>query len=109
MILLLGPAEEDCQSFFLEAIGEDNINIIFYPDKKELLSILSMAGIYIGHDSGVTHLAAMLGAPVIALFKDDSSDQWSPIGPSVKIMRNRESEHVFIGKIVEAVREILLK
>jgi hypothetical protein len=53
----------------------------------ELAEKLSRARLYIGNDSGVTHLAAAMGVPVIALFGPSNEHQWGPIGPNVQILR----------------------
>ena len=86
--LLLGPAEEGLQSTFRRELEESEIELIFCPERDELLSLLSQAPFYIGHDSGITHLAAMLGTPVIALYKNSSMNQWAPLGPAVKVIRD---------------------
>jgi ADP-heptose:LPS heptosyltransferase len=53
----------------------------------ELAEKISRARFFMGNDSGVTHLAAAMGIPVLALFGPSNDAQWSPVGPSVKILR----------------------
>lgn len=89
---LLGPAEEDIASVIVKKAEEVNAQICVCPEKEELLSILNSSCLYIGHDSGVTHLAAMLGINTIALFKSSSIEQWHPLGPSVKIIKAGKDE-----------------
>ena len=40
-------------------------------------------GLYIGNDSGITHLAAAVGTPVLALFGPTDPEVWAPRGPHV--------------------------
>ena len=87
-ILLLGPAEEHLYSFYRGQLGDEGLALIFTPEKEELLSILGEAALYIGHDSGITHLTAMLGTPTIALFKNSSVQQWRPLGPEVRVIED---------------------
>ena len=54
---------------------------------SDLAEKLSESRLYLGNDSGVTHLAAALGVPVIALFGPSNDVQWSPVGPAVTILR----------------------
>jgi len=53
----------------------------------ELAEKLARARLYLGNDSGVTHLAAAMGIPVLALFGPSSEIQWRPVGPAVTILR----------------------
>jgi ADP-heptose:LPS heptosyltransferase len=46
----------------------------------ELASLLARASLYLGNDSGVTHLAAACGTTVVALFLKDLEVQWKPFG-----------------------------
>lgn len=41
---------------------------------------------YIGNDSGISHLAAAVGAPVVALFGPTNPRIWAPRGPRVTIL-----------------------
>jgi heptosyltransferase-1 len=49
----------------------------------ELARLLARARLYVGHDSGPTHLAAALGVPTLALFGFTSPILNAPIGPRV--------------------------
>ncbi|MBC7782300.1 MAG: glycosyltransferase family 9 protein [Burkholderiales bacterium] len=53
----------------------------------DLYDLLNSAGAYVGNDSGPTHLAAMLGLRVVALFGPTSDAvAWAPVGPRVTIL-----------------------
>jgi ADP-heptose:LPS heptosyltransferase len=41
---------------------------------------------FVGNDSGITHLAAYLGCPTIALFGPTDPRMWGPLGRRVKIL-----------------------
>ncbi len=41
---------------------------------------------YIGNDSGITHLAALLGVPTLALFGPSSPTIWRPLGSNVALL-----------------------
>ncbi len=54
-------------------------------DLYELACWLACARLYIGNDSGITHLAAAVGTPVLALFGPTDPDVWAPRGPHVRV------------------------
>lgn len=58
-----------------------------FDDLYELACWLAQARLYIGNDSGITHLAAAVGTPVIALFGPTDPAVWAPRGPHVQVVR----------------------
>jgi ADP-heptose:LPS heptosyltransferase len=56
-------------------------------DLYELACWLARARLYIGNDSGITHLAAAVGTPVLALFGPTNPDVWAPRGANVRVGR----------------------
>jgi ADP-heptose:LPS heptosyltransferase len=57
------------------------------PSLSELAAALSRACLFIGNDSGVTHLAGILGTPTVALFGPTHPVTWRPLGPHVAVIR----------------------
>ncbi len=53
-------------------------------DLYELACWLAKAQLYIGNDSGITHLAAAVGTPVLALFGPTDPAVWAPRGAHVR-------------------------
>ncbi len=79
---ILGPAEERfCQAF-------RDYDFIFCSCLEEALEVLSQAAGFLGHDSGLTHLAAALGRPTLALFGPTAWEHWSPYGTRVLIIHS---------------------
>jgi hypothetical protein len=57
-------------------------------DLYDLACWLARAQLYIGNDSGITHLAAAVGTPVLALFGPASDPTvWAPRGEHVRLGR----------------------
>ena len=54
-------------------------------DLYDLARWLAAARLYIGNDSEITHLAAAVGTPVLALFGPTDPAIWGPRGPNVRI------------------------
>lgn len=49
--------------------------------------MLAGADAYVGNDSGITHLAAALGVPTLAVFGPSDPEQWGPRGDHVQVIR----------------------
>jgi ADP-heptose:LPS heptosyltransferase len=58
-----------------------------FDDLYELGRWLARARLYIGNDSGITHLAAAVGTPVLALFGPTDPEVWAPRGAHVQVGR----------------------
>jgi hypothetical protein len=106
-VFLLGPAEESLHSYFKDSLQPKDAQIIFCPGKERLIKILNEAAICLGHDSGITHLSAMLGTPTVALFKKNNAVQWGPLGPNVTVIQNKEPGRELIESILKASRDFL--
>jgi heptosyltransferase-3 len=105
-LVLLGPAEEKWDQIILKKPLEREIEIIHSPHKDTLLSLLKKASLYIGHDSGITHLTAMLGTRTICLFKNSDPLQWAPLGPNVSIIAHDTPLHVIYTKIRDELSKV---
>jgi heptosyltransferase III len=60
---------------------------VFIDDLYKLGCWLAKAQLYIGNDSGITHLAAAVGTPVLALFGPTDPAVWAPRGAHVRVAR----------------------
>jgi ADP-heptose:LPS heptosyltransferase len=67
---------------------------------------LSAASLYVGNDSGISHLAAGLGIPSIVLFRSTDPAQWAPWAPEdqVRIVDVRSSSDI---NVVRTVTELI--
>lgn len=79
-LLAAGPAEDG-----LAAPPEALLAREWHP--RVLGAALARAALFLGNDSGVTHLAAATGAPTLALFGPTDPALWAPVGPRVRTLR----------------------
>ena len=85
-VVTFGPADDAVRRRILPRINGRDVLI------AEGLPLLEMADLYarcramIGNDSGMTHLAAATGTPVIALFGPTDPAVWGPRGKDVRIL-----------------------
>jgi heptosyltransferase-2 len=54
---------------------------------RHLGALLARAGLFLGSDSGVTHLAGACGTRTLALFGPTDPAQWAPVGCDVHTLR----------------------
>lgn len=85
-VVVLGPADEQAEAAIL-AQSLPELPILRPRSVTMLAAILVQAQRYIGHDSGVTHLAALLGVPTVAMFGPTDEQRWAPRGVHVTVVR----------------------
>jgi Glycosyltransferase family 9 (heptosyltransferase) len=80
VILILGPAEIERPDIRQAFIGQE-ITLSESWSIPDLAGLLSATDLYIGNDSGLSHLAAWCNAQTIAVFGPTNPELWSPLGP----------------------------
>lgn len=89
-VLLLGGADqtadaqwliEDCATPYLaSAAGQTAL--------AQSMDLLTKADLYLGNDTGLTHLAARLATPTVAIYSGiDPTAMWAPIGADVTVLK----------------------
>lgn len=87
ILICEGPADEERVSSLQHFLQDLPYETLKDSDLIEVAQVLQSADVYLGHDSGITHLAAALGVPTIALFGPTDSKRWRPLGPHVKVIQ----------------------
>ncbi len=77
VVFILGPNEKD----MLDKIN--GFEILYEKPIIEVAELLLSSSFYIGNDSGVTHLSAILNTPTVAIFTSTPKNIWSPFGKHV--------------------------
>jgi ADP-heptose:LPS heptosyltransferase len=91
---ILGPAEEELVPKLKNSLGHD-VAILDSVPLPVLAGAMAECCIFLGNDSGVTHLAAALGIPTVAIFGPTDPHLWGPVGQHVRIISKRaEGRHM---------------
>lgn len=77
--IVLGPAERE-----LKPVFASRFTVVEPRDSLELARLLAEALLFIGNDSGVSHLAGILGTKTLALYKGQNYVQWGVRGRDVQ-------------------------
>jgi heptosyltransferase-2 len=74
-----------------------------------LAAILQRARLFLGHDSGISHIAAAAGAPTLLLFGPTDPDIWAPLTGQVRIIRPQGEDltQLPLEPVAQALREAL--
>lgn len=85
-VVIEGPADQNAVGRMLE-VSRRRPLVLRDLDLTTLAGVLVQARVFLGHDSGVTHLAALLGVHTVAVFGPTDPGRWAPIGAHVTIVQ----------------------
>lgn len=111
-LIILGPAEgpEIHQAF--TGLKSANLWIAKGLSLVQLASVMEGCRLFIGNDSGISHMAAAVGLPTLAIFGPTDHRVWSPRGEKVEVLRKEipcapcSEERFFLCKDQECLKQI---
>ena len=86
---------------------EELAEAIRFTSLAELGHWIRGARLYIGNDSGITHLAAAAGVPTLALFGSVSLPNWVPRGGNVTVLHSKSLQTLNVQTVLSAVNRLL--
>jgi heptosyltransferase III len=94
VIVHQGPADVAAADALMAHLPVTCVRLV-EPDLPTLAAALAAARVYLGGDSGVSHLAAAMGAPSVILFPAANRRRWTPWSPTaVPLTMTGEPEDV---------------
>jgi ADP-heptose:LPS heptosyltransferase len=104
---LIGPVEMDRHGEAITEALSSHATVLANLSLHEAAARIAAADLYVGNDTGMTHLAAAVGTPTIALFGPTDPTLWRPLGHNVTVIL---FDGVTIEKVMAGIdREIPIK
>ncbi len=88
LLLIGGEAEGKRLQRLAAALAPARVRVAESLPLVELAVLLARCAAFIGHDSGISHLAAALGLPGLVLWGDTGEDIWRPPSEKVTVLRS---------------------
>lgn len=106
-LILGGESDAARLAVFRETAGERTTFLENLP-LPELGAVLSKCDLFIGHDSGISHLAAASGAPCLLLFGPTDPDVWAPANPRTAVLRAPDGDlsRLDVARVLDKVKEL---
>jgi ADP-heptose:LPS heptosyltransferase len=112
ILIVLGPAEGSEVQKAFERMGSNTPILAKGLSLVRLASVMEGCRFFIGNDSGISHMAAALGLPTVAIFGPTDPRVWSPRGERVVVVRKEipcspcPQERFFQCRDFECLKEI---
>ena len=86
-VLIAGSRDEEALAQRIhEAATSHPVSIAGQTTLKQFAAIAKRASLFVGNDSGAMHIAAAVGAPMVALFGPSNPEEWGPRGGPVEVI-----------------------
>jgi hypothetical protein len=82
---IIGPDEVERDGMGYRRNLEAGAPVLFEESVENAAELVAGADAYIGQDSGMTHVAALIGLPTVAIFGPTDPNIWRPLGDCVSI------------------------
>jgi ADP-heptose:LPS heptosyltransferase len=86
-VVLAGPADAAALATLHDAPSAGGAVLVDRP-LPTLAAVLRRAAAFLGNDSGLAHLAGLLGVATLCLFGPSDPVLWTPLGPRVRVIRS---------------------
>lgn len=108
LLVVGGESEGEKLSRVAAVLPSDRHLVLRSLPLSELSRCLKRCKGFVGHDSGITHLAAAVGLPGIVLWGDTAFDVWRPRGEGIQTLRNENGlDGLSVDEVGAAVEGML--
>jgi hypothetical protein len=103
---IIGPAEmerDPAPAKSLAAIS--GVCALIAPSLHDLADEIAGASVFVGADSGVTHLASLIQAPTVALFGPSNPVVWGPVGARVAVIQapSKRMDDITVESVIGSI------
>ncbi len=86
LLLTWGPGEENLGKE-LKTLITGSFMIVTHHEIRKVAALLSCSALFLCNDTGVMHLAAAAGVPLVVVFGPTNPEEWKPIGEQFVAIR----------------------
>ena len=103
-----GPKEEDLHKEFLKHVSFFPIEVKPTTLRNQAIHF-SLCDVAVCNDTGIMHLCAAVGTPLVAIFGPTDPRYWKPIGSKFIAIRGKENktENVKVEQVIQNVKKLL--
>lgn len=105
-IIIAGPAE-DTADMSRQIDCTDRVIMVCDESLMRVAALLSLSDFYLGNDSGISHLAGILGCRGVALFGPTNPAIWRPQGQGLQVVRFKDRGAEAVPQIISRFKSVI--
>jgi ADP-heptose:LPS heptosyltransferase len=108
ILLFWGPGEDELRTLFAGSAGVKTIDL-GHPGLSRLAAFCAESTALVCNDTGIMHLGAAAGTPVVAIFGPTDPEIWKPLGVNIACLRaaSQRTEDVDDGDVMNGLRDLV--
>lgn len=110
VLVLGGPADHERIGRLLQQLSRppsgEQLSVLVDAPLLDIARRLCACAGYVGNDSGITHLAALVGAPTLALFGPSDPCVWHPVGRDVCIVHEPDLGNLAVDVVLQKLESL---
>ncbi len=109
LLLVGGEADADRVARLAASLPSKKVRLLSNRPLPELAAVLQNCALFIGHDSGISHLAAAVGVPSLLLFGPTDPAIWAPTNREVSVLRSPDMNlsGIDVSRVLETAYELM--
>jgi heptosyltransferase-2 len=109
LVLIGGEADAERVTRLSGILPNDRVCCAQDLSLVDLAASLQNCALFLGHDSGISHLAAAVGTPCLLLFGPTDPEVWAPANPQVRTLRSSSltMDGIEVQEVLHASQELL--
>jgi heptosyltransferase-3 len=108
LLLVGGEAEEERLARLAKTVPASRLQLAKNLPLPILARSLTACRAFIGHDSGITHLAAAVGLPIIILWGDSMEAVWRPQAEKLRLLKNPQGlEQISVSRVQQELAQLI--
>jgi len=106
-LLIVGGEAERATLAQLDAAFPGRLRFARDLPLPHLAAVLARCARFLGHDSGISHLAAAVGTPCVLLFGPTDAQVWAPANAHVRVLPAPDGDlsRIEVGEVVSLVKD----
>jgi heptosyltransferase III len=100
----LGPGDQEVAAATRQALAPEDV-LLDSLDLRHLVALLAGASLFVGNDSGPTHVASALERPVVVIFGASSALHWAPWQTRYRLIHHQDAPDSILTVTREEVRD----
>lgn len=109
LLLLSGEADEELVHAMTAVLAPERVRIVHARPLPEVAALLGKCALFVGHDSGISHLAAATGIPTVVIFGPTDPAVWAPRNTRATVIRAPEGNlaHLPASEVLTIITRLL--